>query len=189
MDNKITNGGYDESLLNNWKDQIMTFVNNRINKDKSYLRNTYSYNFNEVKQELERLQSLYVLTPADKAGNNIIFTCKAFYIKSIKEELSASNTYQLTRSSRNSFNSTNTAIADFSNLYGLRVRDEMCRKGPLIPLNSSSSSRFSSLDEIQRRYEKSVVSSALFPLPGFSCLHIFPAFVNCNYYSSYWPIL
>jgi hypothetical protein len=50
-----------------------------------------------LKAEPARLYKLYVLTPADKASNNIIFTCKSHYFKKIKEELSGSgnNTYQL----------------------------------------------------------------------------------------------
>ena len=34
-----------------------------------------------IKQELERLKTYYVLAPADKAVNNILFICKGWYIK------------------------------------------------------------------------------------------------------------
>ena len=125
-ENKLANnGGYDENLLSDWKDQVMEFVDNRISKGKKCLKNACSYKFDDVEEELERLHSIYVLTPADKAGNNIIFTCKAFYITSIENELSTSNTYQLTRSSRNSINSINTNIVDFSTKYNLKVNDDM----------------------------------------------------------------
>ena len=65
------------------------------------------------------------MKPADKAGNNIIFTCKAYYIKSIKNELSSSNTYQFVRSSYNSVSSINDSIEAFTNSYGLSISQEM----------------------------------------------------------------
>ena len=36
---------------------------------------------------LNELRGKYVLVPADKAGNNIIFVCKYFYIRTLMEEL------------------------------------------------------------------------------------------------------
>ena len=38
------------------------------------------------------LHSKYVIVPADKAGNNIIFVCKYFYIKTLMEELGIDST-------------------------------------------------------------------------------------------------
>ena len=40
-----------------------------------------------IKIYLTELQSKYVLVPADKAGNNIIFVCKYYYIRTLMEEL------------------------------------------------------------------------------------------------------
>ena len=40
-----------------------------------------------IKTYLTELQSKYVLAPADKAGNNIIFVCKYYYIRTLMEEL------------------------------------------------------------------------------------------------------
>ena len=40
-----------------------------------------------MKAYLTELQSKYVLVPADKAGSNIIFACKYYYIRSLMEEL------------------------------------------------------------------------------------------------------
>ena len=36
---------------------------------------------------LRGLQGKHVLVPADKAGNNFIFVCKYFYIRTLMEEL------------------------------------------------------------------------------------------------------
>ena len=40
-----------------------------------------------IKAYLTELQSKYVLVPADKAGNNIIFACKHYYIHTLMEEV------------------------------------------------------------------------------------------------------
>ena len=50
------------------------------------------FNKPEVKKELDRLHDQYVLVPADKAGNNIVFVCKAHYINCILEELELNST-------------------------------------------------------------------------------------------------
>ena len=41
----------------------------------------------EVVKELNRLHEEYVLVPADKASNNIVFVCKAHYYNCILNEL------------------------------------------------------------------------------------------------------
>ena len=38
------------------------------------------------------LRSKYVIVPADKAGNNTIFVCKYFYIKTLMDELGIDST-------------------------------------------------------------------------------------------------
>ena len=38
------------------------------------------------------VHSKYVIVPADKAGNNIIFVCKYFYIKTLMDELGIDST-------------------------------------------------------------------------------------------------
>ena len=40
-----------------------------------------------VKKELQGLHDNYVIVNADKASNNIIITCKKYYLKCMKEEL------------------------------------------------------------------------------------------------------
>ena len=50
---------------------------------------------------MTELQSKYVLVPVDKAGNNIIFVCKYYYVHTLMEELGIN--------SRTNRNSTNAA--------------------------------------------------------------------------------
>jgi len=47
-----------------------------------------------VKAYLNELQEKYVLVPADKAGNNIIFVCKYYYIQTLMRELGIESTYE-----------------------------------------------------------------------------------------------
>lgn len=57
-------------------------LKSRIKRLKRNMKTIYPsifYNL-EVKKELDRLHDQFVLVPADKAGNNIFFVCKAHYI-------------------------------------------------------------------------------------------------------------
>ena len=79
-----------------WKKEEIRLIDKRIEMGKMKLNFFKSiYIEGSLKAELDHLHKLYVLTPADKAQNNIIFTCKPYYLKKIKEEISASgnNTY------------------------------------------------------------------------------------------------
>ena len=46
----------------------------------------------EVVEEINRLHEEYVLVPADKASNNIVFVCKAHYYQCIINELGINST-------------------------------------------------------------------------------------------------
>ena len=61
---------------------------------KTKMRTVYPSVFNkpEVVTELNRLHEEYVLVPADKACNNIVFVCKAHYYNCILTELGINST-------------------------------------------------------------------------------------------------
>ena len=46
-----------------------------------------------LNQKLADLHDKYVIAPADKASNNIIFICKSYYRQIINEELGSTSTY------------------------------------------------------------------------------------------------
>ena len=51
-----------------------------------------------IKTYLTEIETKYVLVPADKAGNNIIFVCKYYYVHTLMEELginSRTNRYSI----------------------------------------------------------------------------------------------
>ena len=77
------------SSLEEWSETVKLIISNRI-------KNLQHRNFGpfhkiledpHIKTYLTELQSKYVPVPADKAGNNIIFVCKYYYIPTLMEEL------------------------------------------------------------------------------------------------------
>ena len=77
-----------DTALEEWSETVK-LISNRI-------KNVQHRNFGpchkmledpHIKIYLTELQSKYVLVPADKAGNNIIFVCKYYYIRTLMEEL------------------------------------------------------------------------------------------------------
>ena len=77
------------SVLNEWSLTLKWIISNKINSFKQ----TKVKKFMQVLKDkhvvsyFKDLQSKYVIVPADKAGNNIIFVCKYFYIKTLLDEL------------------------------------------------------------------------------------------------------
>ena len=83
-----------------------------------------------VKRELDRLKDKYVTTVTDKAQNNILFTCKLYYISKIKEELSKPG--QVTyRPENKSMDTINREIINFSISKKIKIQEDM-RDIPLI---------------------------------------------------------
>ena len=91
------------SAIKNWRKKFFKFVCQRlyfcsktITYDSPILSHTMSRN------ELKRLQKLFVITVVDKASGNFAFTCKKFYFLKLAEELGLNNpnpgndTYQFT---------------------------------------------------------------------------------------------
>ena len=80
--------------LSEWIKSIRTILKSRIRFVKTKMRTSYPSVFSkpEVIRELDRLHEEYVLVPADKACNNIVFVCKAHYYNCIINELGINST-------------------------------------------------------------------------------------------------
>ena len=82
------------SVLNEWSLTLKLIISNKINSFKQ----TKVKKFMQVLKDkhvvsyFKDLYSKYVIVPADKAGNNIIFVCKYFYIKTLMNELGIEST-------------------------------------------------------------------------------------------------
>ncbi|XP_055999877.1 uncharacterized protein LOC130046520 isoform X1 [Ostrea edulis] len=81
--------------LSEWVKSIRGILKSRIRHMKTKVRTIYPSVFSkpEVIKELDRLHEEYVLVPADKASNNIVFVCKAHYYNCILNELGISSTF------------------------------------------------------------------------------------------------
>ena len=78
----------DKNSLCNWKKEILDIVDRKIITGTKIFGNTSSIKLEgSLREELERLQNKFVLTPTDKAQNNILFTCQYYYLKVLREEL------------------------------------------------------------------------------------------------------
>ena len=85
---KKLRGNIDIGCLDSWKDEIMDIVENKIRLGKVRYGKTWTMRIEgALKTELDRLKDKFVITVTDKAQNNILFTCKYFYIQKVKEEL------------------------------------------------------------------------------------------------------
>ena len=80
-----------------WKRSVMDQVDRKIEIGKLRFKKTWSVKIEgNVRRELEELKHKFVITVTDKAQNNILFTCKPFYIAKVREELDSpgQRTYQ-----------------------------------------------------------------------------------------------
>jgi hypothetical protein len=81
--------------LSEWVKSIRGILKSRIRNMGTKVRTTYPSVFSkpEVINELERLHGKFVLVPADKACNIIVFVCKAHYYNCILHELGIDSTF------------------------------------------------------------------------------------------------
>ena len=89
--------GISESCFQEWSDKVIQRVMDKIErlKIKTKFKPTFPVlRDKDCLEELNTLQDKYVLTPIDKAGNNIGFICKKFYLETIKKEV-CSDTYEV----------------------------------------------------------------------------------------------
>ena len=77
------------SALEEWSETVKLIINNKISNlgHRSFRPCHKILEDPHIKAYLTELQSKYVLVPTDKAGNNIIFVCKDYYIHTLIEEL------------------------------------------------------------------------------------------------------
>ena len=73
--------GEELDTLSEWIKSIRSLLKSRIHHLTGKMRTIYPSVFKkpEVVNELHRLHENFVLVPADKASNNIVFVCKSYY--------------------------------------------------------------------------------------------------------------
>ena len=103
--------------LSNWISSCRSEILKRINRLKDKVSNHVSSIFKDkdVSHNLKDLQDKYVIVPADKASNNIVFICKKYYIDCLIQELgittnNSNPTYTLTSLSKDEILSNHTSV-------------------------------------------------------------------------------
>ncbi len=87
-----------KNVLDEWASTVLSKIRQQIEK-LSKKTNPYVapsvFNDKNVKQTLKNLHKKFVITTADKAGNNIVLICKKFYHDRIHKELGIQNNQPL----------------------------------------------------------------------------------------------
>ena len=120
-----TNSNIEKDVLCIWRKTVLEEVDKKITLGRAKFRNNFTLKIEgNVKRELDRLKEKYVITVTDKAQNNILFTCKSFYIAKTKDELNkpGQQTYKL--ENRN-ISTLNREIVNFSKQKNINVPDDM----------------------------------------------------------------
>ena len=83
----------DLKYLSESKDHLKELVTDHISDLKGHFKFPKSKVLDQpdVKDTLHKLQTNYVLVPADKAANNMIILCKKYYIDTLVKELGINN--------------------------------------------------------------------------------------------------
>ena len=83
----------DLKYLSEWKDHMKELVTDPISNLKGHFKSPKCEVLDQldVKDTLRKLQTNYVLVPADKAANDVIIVCKKFYIDTLVKELGINN--------------------------------------------------------------------------------------------------
>jgi hypothetical protein len=90
----IKSEGEELDTLSEWIKSIRKLPKSRIHDLSGKMRTIYPSVFKktEVVNELRRLHNNFVLVPADKASNNIIFACKNYYYECLLNEMGFTST-------------------------------------------------------------------------------------------------
>ena len=89
-----TNGKINKPIreFSAWRSEILKIVKDKL--DSMQLYKYYSIlKDTEVNNELQKLKDDFVLTPIDKAANNISLVCKKFYLDTLDEEIEKSGNF------------------------------------------------------------------------------------------------
>ena len=86
--------GVPVSVLNEWSLTLKSIISNKFNSFKKTKVKKFIQVLKDKHEVLyfKDIHIIYVIVPADKAGNNIIFVCKYYYIKTLMDELGIDST-------------------------------------------------------------------------------------------------
>ena len=87
------NNGSELESLSGWVRTIRSLVQGGIRKPKNCVnsRPMSVFKYQEAVKCLFSLHDKYVIVPADKASNNIVFVCKSYYFECLIKEIGINN--------------------------------------------------------------------------------------------------
>ena len=120
----------DVDTLSEWVKSVRNTIKKRIHLLRTCMntKNTSIFKDQNVVDNLSSLHEEYVVVPADKASNNVVFVCKKYYVECLIRELgingtSGNPTYTATTLSKEEIiDNHKSIIASF----GLHVEDDDC---------------------------------------------------------------
>ena len=119
------NGLIGRDSLKSWRESVLDLVDRKIAAGMNRFGRTWSTKIEgAVKRELDSLKKKFVITVTDKAQNNILFTCKPFYIAKVREELNkpGQRTYQ---EDNISLEDIHRRVVNFCSTKNIKVSDSM----------------------------------------------------------------
>ena len=109
------------SALEAWSEAVKLIISNRINnlQHRSFRLCHKILEDAHITTYLTEVQSKYVLVPAHKAGKNIIFVCKYYYVHTLMEELGINS-----RTNRNStYVTQNRTVDEIIQTHATKLED------------------------------------------------------------------
>ena len=124
------------SVLSSWKEMVKGQIEERISKLKQNFKQPTGKVLQnvDVKACLSDLRNKYVFVPADKAPNNIIIICKAYYIETLIKELGLDNCFTPTGNS--TYTSCQMSSEDIVNTHDTFMKSlgiELCEEDKRLP--------------------------------------------------------
>ena len=118
------------SVYSEWRNNVIIKINNKIDSLMRRIkpkRKVKIMNDENVKNHLKDLQDKFVITPIDKASNNIAFICKRHYIEVLVKELGLRDGHN------NTYTPVNSNLADIiekhtndmHTLFGIKIPNNM----------------------------------------------------------------
>ena len=89
-------------LFDEWKNELFTSIESKINSTTIPKHKKPILEQDSVNGYLSQLHELYVITPTDKATNNISVICKKYYLETLINELENTPSYELVNQSKDS---------------------------------------------------------------------------------------
>ena len=95
-------GKIGKHLFDEWKNELFTSIESKINSTTIPKHKKPILEQDSVNGYLSQLHELYVITPTDKATNNISMICKKYYLETLINELENTPSYELVNQSMDS---------------------------------------------------------------------------------------